>query len=210
MTDEARDPRGLQSAAHWEAIYASGPDDVSWYEESPDTSVELVLSDGVPSTVIDVGSGTSRLADALLDAGVGHVTLLDLSMRALALTVARLDERAGAVTTIVADLLTHHFDEQYDVWHDRVVFHFLTDPDHRAAYAAQAARAVRPGGLVVIGAFAEDGPTRCSGLPVARYDAESLAAELGDAFTLEHTRRREHHTPRDAVQPFTWVVLRRA
>jgi SAM-dependent methyltransferase len=171
--------------------------------------VALVLTDGVPATVIDVGAGASGLPDALLDAGVGRVTLLDLSMGALALTSARLGERANAVTTVVGDVLTHDFDEQYDVWHDRAVFHFLTEPEQRAAYARQVRRAVVPGGLVVIGTFASDGPETCSGLPVARYDAEALASELGEGFDLVESRRAEHHTPWDAVQPFTWVVLRR-
>ena len=210
MSSEARDPRGRQSAAHWERVYARGPEQASWYEESPDLSTELVLSDGVPGSVIDVGAGASLLPDALLDAGVERVALIDLSMTALALTATRLEERANRVTTMVGDVLTHRFDEHYDVWHDRAVFHFLTEREQREVYAAQARRAVRPGGLVVIGAFAEDGPDVCSGLPVERYDAASLAAELGEGFTLVVSRRAEHHTPRDAVQPFTWVVLRRS
>lgn len=210
MSSPAHDPRGEQSAAHWESIYADqGRESASWYEESPDTSVALVLSGGVPRTVIDVGAGATTLPDALLDAGVGHVTLLDVSMSALALTALRLEERASSVTTIVADVLTHGFEEHYDVWHDRAVFHFLTEPEQRAAYAEQVGRAVAPGGLVVIGTFAPDGPETCSGLPVARYDADSLAAELGEGFTLVDSRRAEHHTPWDSIQPFTWVVLRR-
>jgi 2-polyprenyl-3-methyl-5-hydroxy-6-metoxy-1,4-benzoquinol methylase len=206
---EQRDPRGA-GGAHWEQVYAEkGRDQVSWYEETPTTSTELVLLDGVPSHVVDVGAGASMLPDSLLDAGVEHVTLVDLSMSALALTELRLEERGNRVTTVVADVLDLDLDEQYDVWHDRAVFHFLVEPAQRAAYAAQARAAVRTGGLLVVGAFAEDGPEQCSGLPVARYDAASLTAELGEGFTLVETRRAEHHTPWDAVQPFTWVVLRR-
>jgi SAM-dependent methyltransferase len=207
--DQARDPRGVQSAGHWEQVYASGRDRVSWYEETPTLSTELLLSDGVPGHVLDVGAGASTLPDALLDAGVDHVTLLDLSMTALALTSVRLDERANRVTTIVADVLTHTFDEQYDAWHDRAVFHFLVEAEQRAAYSAQVRAALRPGGLLVVGTFAEDGPDSCSGLPVVRYDADALVAELGDGFTRVDARRAEHHTPWDSVQPFTWVVLRR-
>ena len=208
--DQPRDPRATDSSTHWETVWAGkGRESLSWYEESPDTSTALVLSDGVPRTVIDVGAGASMLPDALLDAGVDHVTLLDLSMSALALTSVRLDERANRVTTIVGDVLTAALDEQYDVWHDRAVFHFLVEPGQRAAYVAQVRRALAPGGLLVVGTFAEDGPEQCSGLPVARYDADALVAELGDGFTVVDTRRAEHHTPWDAVQPFTWVVLRR-
>ena len=208
---EAHDPRGTQPAAHWEAVWAEqGTGPLAWYEETPTTSTELVLCDGVPRSVVDVGAGSSFLPEALLDAGVGHVTLLDLSLSALALTALRLEERAGAVDTVVGDVLTHAFDEQYDVWHDRAVFHFLVEPAQRAAYAGQARRAVRPGGLLVVGTFAADGPEQCSGLPVARYDPDALAAELGDGFEPVTSRRAEHHTPWDAVQPFTWVVLRRS
>lgn len=208
MTQQ-RDPRGA-GGAHWEQVYAEkGRDQVSWYEETPATSTELVLLDGVPTHVVDVGAGASMLPDALLDAGVEHVTLVDLSVSALALTELRLAERGNRVTTVVADVLDHEFGEQYDVWHDRAVFHFLVEPAQRAAYARRARSAVRSGGLLVVGAFAEDGPEQCSGLPVARYDASSLAAELGEGFTLVETRRAEHHTPWDSVQPFTWVVLRR-
>jgi SAM-dependent methyltransferase len=193
---DARDPRGEQTSAHWEKVYA---------EQGP----EVVLSAGVPNHVIDVGAGASTLPDALLEAGVGHVTLLDLSMSALALTAVRLEGHGNRATTIVADVLTHAFDEQYDVWHDRAVFHFLVEPQQRAAYTSQVRGALRPGGLLVIGTFAPDGPDSCSGLPVARYDADALAAELGEGFTLLGSRRAEHHTPRDSVQPFTWVVLGR-
>jgi len=207
LPDDARDPRGLLS--HWESVHADTGPDVSWYEEQPTVSADLVLSSGVPRTVIDVGAGTSFLCEALLDAGVEHVTLLDLSMSALALTSVRLEERANRVTTIVGDVLTHDFDEQYDVWHDRGVFHFLVELEQRAAYLGQVRRALARGGLLVVGAYALDGPEQCSGLPVARYDADALAAELGDGFTLEQTRRAEHHTPWDTVQPYTWAVLRR-
>ena len=140
---QARDPRATDSSTHWESVWASkGRESVSWYEESPDTSTALVLSDGVPRTVIDVGAGASMLPDALLDAGVGHVTLLDLSMSALALTAVRLDERATRVTTIVGDVLTAGLDEQYDVWHDRAVFHFLVE--RRAAGGVRLPGAPRP------------------------------------------------------------------
>jgi SAM-dependent methyltransferase len=210
MSAAESDPRSQPPGAHWEQVYAEkGRDQVSWYEESPTTSAELVLSGGVPRSVIDVGAGASMLPDVLLDAGVEEVTLLDLSMNALALTAVRLEADGRRATTIVGDVLTHAFEEQYDVWHDRAVFHFLVEAGQRAAYSSQLRAALRPGGLAVLGTFAEDGPEQCSGLPVARYDAASLAAEVGDGFTLLDSRRAEHHTPWDAVQPFTWVVLRR-
>lgn len=197
-------------SVHWEEVYAAKPaTEVSWYEPTPAVSTRLVLSGGVPEEVIDVGAGASTLADALLDAGVAHVTLVDLSLSALALVSARLDERANEITTIVADILTFALEGVFDVWHDRAVFHFLTDPAERATYAAKAARHVRPGGLLVVGTFAEDGPERCSGLPTQRYDPAALAAQFAAEFEPVTHERVEHQTPWGTLQPFTWVVLRR-
>lgn len=207
MTDHT----GADAAAHWEQVYAAkAHDQVSWYEASPDTSVRLVLGDGpVPAKVLDVGAGASMLPDALIEAGVGQVTLIDLSMRALALTQARLDHLANRAPTIVADVLTYPFVDTFDVWHDRAVFHFLTDPADRQRYADQVLQAVAPGGRVVLGTFAADGPTECSGLPVCRYTPAELVAEFEDGFEPTHNERTEHHTPFGTMQPFTWVVLRR-
>lgn len=198
-------------AQHWESIYsAKGGDEVSWFEANPEVSTRLVLRAGVPGSVVDVGAGASALADALLAAGVAHVTLLDLSVRALAATSSRLAEQGLQVTTVAADVLTYAFDETFDVWHDRAVFHFLTDDADRASYVAQVRRALLPGGLLVVGTFAEDGPETCSGLPVRRYGTEALVEAFGSGFSPEHDKRVEHRTPWGAVQPFTWVVLRRA
>jgi hypothetical protein len=132
----------------------------------------------------------------------------DVSEEALAALRRRLPD-APDVRCVVADVTTWEPDRTWEAWHDRAVFHFLVDPADRSAYAATAARAVAPGGIAVLGTFAPDGPERCSGLPTARYDADALAAELGDRFQLERSEREEHVTPSGAVQPFTWVVLRR-
>jgi SAM-dependent methyltransferase len=205
------DPTGAAAAAYWEQVYAEkGREDVSWYEETPATSARLILADGVPDSVVDVGAGASTLPDVLLEAGVGHVTLVDLSLSALALTQARLDHLANRVDTVVGDVLAWTPDRAYDVWHDRAVFHFLTDAADRAAYVAVLRRALAPGGRVVVATFAEDGPEQCSGLPVCRYSAEELAGELGEGFDLVHAERVEHTTPWGTVQPFTALVLRRA
>ena len=194
---------------HWEGVYAEKSlDDVSWFEATPETSLELVLSGGVPHDVVDVGAGASALVDGLLDAGVEQVTLLDLSSSALAATRARLGDRAAAATTVCGDVLTWAPSTAYDVWHDRAVFHFLTEAADREAYRDRVFSALRPGGLLVVGTFAADGPEQCSGLPTSRYDAAGLAAAFGDGFELVHTRRTEHHTPWGTIQPFTWVVLR--
>lgn len=206
MAGTARTPAG-----HWDAVFSSrAPTEVSWFQPRPDTSVRL-LSAHVPpqGAVVDVGAGTSALVDALLAAGRTDVTLVDVSAAALDAVRERLGERAASVGLVVCDVLAWRPQRTYAAWHDRAVFHFLTAEQDRAAYVALAARAVEPGGVLVLGTFAEDGPTACSGLPTARYDAAALAHLFAPAFRLVAHEREEHRTPAGAVQPFTWVVLAR-
>lgn len=195
---------------HWDDVYRTKrPEEVSWFEADPATSMRLLTGASPrPRSVVDVGAGASRLVDELIAGGVEDVTALDVSEEALAALRRRLPD-APDVRCVVADVTTWEPDRTWEAWHDRAVFHFLVDPADRSAYAATAARAVAPGGIAVLGTFAPDGPERCSGLPTARYDADALAAELGDRFQLERSEREEHVTPSGAVQPFTWVVLRR-
>jgi SAM-dependent methyltransferase len=206
----ARDARGI--AGHWDAVYGSkAVDDVSWYQPDAGSSTRHVLAAAPTSAsrvAVDVGAGTSTLVDELLDEG-WRVTVLDVSAEALAVTRARLGERADAVRFVVADLLAWQPDEGFDVWHDRAVFHFLTDPADRAAYVDAAARAVRPGGAVVLSTFGPEGPEQCSGLPTARYDAAVLGEVFAGAFEVESSGTEVHHTPWGAAQQFTRVTLRR-
>jgi trans-aconitate methyltransferase len=198
-------------AAHWETVYTTKAlTEVSWFEVSADTSLRLIGSRPGAGTAraVDVGAGTSTLADSLVEAGWGHVTALDVSATALDVIRQRIGDDPRA-SYVVSDILTWQPRGRYDLWHDRAVLHFLTDPADRAAYVALAARTVTPGGTLVLGGFAPEGPTHCSGLPVARRTAEQLAAELGDAFTLEHAETQTHHTPAGGAQLFTWVRLRR-
>lgn len=196
--------------SHWDGRYVDvGAEDVSWYEPEPATSLELFDQAGVTTadSVIDVGGGASRLVDELVVRGLTDLAVLDVSQAALDIACQRLGDDAP-VTWIHTDLLEWTPERTWTVWHDRAVFHFLTDPDDRAAYRALLQQVVQPGGLVVVGTFAADGPQSCSGLPVERYDADQLAAELGDQLRFVATTRTEHHTPGGAVQPFTWVALR--
>jgi SAM-dependent methyltransferase len=192
---------------HWDEVYATKPaDTVSWFQPVPEVSLRLVESVGHPSSAfIDVGAGASTLVDELVERGWTDLTVLDVSAEAMHVRQGR----AAAVTPVISDVLTFEPQRTFDIWHDRAVLHFLTEPADVARYVELATRAVRPGGHLVIGTFAEDGPTQCSGLPTVRYDAEALTAAFGDAFTLVHSEREEHRTPWGAVQPFTWVVLRR-
>lgn len=198
-------------AAHWDRVYTRQPHDgVSWYESEPETSVRLIAGAASPADpAVDVGAGTSRLVDRLLELGWDDVTLVDVSAAALADTEARLAAAGRSVQIVVIDLLAWQPERTVGVWHDRAVFHFLVDAADQRRYAELAASSVRPGGIAVLGTFAEDGPTQCSGLPTARYDAAALATVFSEAFVLEHAEREQHVTPSGAVQVFTWVVLRR-
>ncbi len=198
--------------AHWENVYRTkGEREVSWFQECPSTSSELIRSVGARphSAVIDIGGGASRLVDALVAEGYDAVTVLDLSESALAAAKARLDRTAAGVTWIVADVTKWKPIRRYDVWHDRAAFHFLTDAADRSAYVECLREALRPGGYAVIATFALDGPERCSGLPVIRYDAASLGEVLGGDFNLVETRRHDHHTPMGGTQRFQFSVFRR-
>ena len=198
--------------AHWDNVYATkSENEVSWFEESPAISLDLIRATGMApyASVIDVGGGASRLVDALLDDGFEAVTVLDVSEAAIAAAKARLGERAAKVSWVNADVTSWRPTAQFDVWHDRAAFHFLTESRDRAAYAVRVAIAVRPRGHVIIGTFAPDGPERCSGLPVERHDAASLTATLGRTFEFIETRPYEHHTPAGAIQRFQFSRFRK-
>jgi SAM-dependent methyltransferase len=198
--------------AHWDSVYRTKrEDEVSWFQSSPTLSLDLIHAAGAErhASIIDVGGGASRLVDALSDEGFADLTVLDISERATETAKARLGARAAGVTWIVADVTKWEPENTYDVWHDRAAFHFLTAPEDRAAYAQRVLRSVRPGGHVIIGTFALDGPERCSGLPVARHDAESIGKALGPSFELIETRCHQHQTPAGGSQKFQFSRFQR-
>jgi SAM-dependent methyltransferase len=198
--------------AHWENVYRTkGEREVSWFQETPSISLELIRSAGATrhSAIVDIGGGASRLVDALVDEGYAAVTVLDLSESALAAARTRLGQAAAGVTWIVADVVSWTPARRFDVWYDRAAFHFLTDAADRTAYVECLREALRPGGHAIIATFALDGPERCSGLLVIRYDAVSLGKVLGSAFNPVETRRHDHHTPMGSTQRFQFSVFRR-
>jgi len=200
------------SRNHWENVYAGKSENqVSWFQETPALSLELIgLAGAVKNSgIVDIGGGASRLADSLVAQGYEDVTVLDLSAAALAAARARMGDKAGRVKWITADVTGWEPQRAYDIWHDRAAFHFLNARGDQAAYVARLRRALRPGGHAIIGTFAPDGPERCSGLLVSRYDAAALAATLGEGFELTDTRRHEHVTPWGAVQKFQFSTFRR-
>lgn len=196
---------------HWEGVY-QGKDEseVSWYQEYPDISLQLIERAGIgtDAAVIDVGGGASVLVDNLLQKGFSRITVLDISSAALECTRQRLAERAGEVEWRVADVTRFKPDHSYALWHDRAVFHFLTDALDRRRYIEVLQSALQEGGYLLLATFALDGPEQCSGLPVERYDAEKMQAVLGEAFILLESRREHHITPAEREQRFTYALFR--
>jgi SAM-dependent methyltransferase len=201
-----------KSKEHWEAVYRTkGETDVSWFQEDPRLSLELITS--VPPArggrIIDVGGGASVLVDRLLDLPFKEITVLDISDTALGKARARLGERAKRVRWVVADVTEAADLGTFDVWHDRAVFHFLTDAADRVKYIELARQTVPEGGHLIIASFADDGPQRCSDLDVCRYNAETMRAELGEGFSFVRGARETHTTPRGSSQAFFYGVFKR-
>jgi SAM-dependent methyltransferase len=209
----AQDVTRIQAQDHWERVYTTKPSDgVSWFQAHAEQSLRLIRASGLPSSaqIMDVGGGASTLVDDLLAHGYSALTVLDLSAAALEQVRARLGAQGRRVRWLVGDITQAELPQHaYDLWHDRAVFHFLTEAEQRRAYVAQVLHALRPGGHVVVATFAEDGPAQCSGLPVARYSPDALQAEFGAPFELLEQRREAHRTPTGAVQQFIYCHCRR-
>lgn len=197
---------------HWENVYSTkGETDVSWFQESPAPSLELIhlVKAKQSDAIVDVGGGASRLVDSLLAEGFGDLTALDLSAAALETARKRLGAKGEEVKWIVGDATLWEPPQTYDVWHDRAAFHFLTDATQQAAYMERLKRALKTEGHLIMGTFALDGPEKCSGLPVARHSSDSLADLLGPGFELVDSRRHNHSTPWGSVQRFQFSTFKR-
>jgi 2-polyprenyl-3-methyl-5-hydroxy-6-metoxy-1,4-benzoquinol methylase len=202
----------MDRRSHWDDVYRTkGPEQVSWFQAEARLSRALIERSAPDRSarIVDVGAGASLLTTALLQAGYHHLTIVDLSAAALALAQERLGSAATAVTWRVGDVLDLDFaPAAFDVWHDRAVFHFLTQPEERMRYVAQVRHAVAPGGHVLVATFAEDGPLRCSGLEVARYSPTALHHQFGQDFELIASEREIHTTPAGTQQAFTYCLCR--
>lgn len=198
---------------HWDQVYDSkSADAVSWYQARPDTSLAFIADSQLPldAPLLDVGGGVSTLVDHLLALGHTDVSVLDLADRALSQSQARLgDAEARRAHWLVGDVTRFAPARRYALWHDRAVFHFLIDQAARTAYLDTLRRTLAPGGTVVVATFAADGPARCSGLEVARYDADALCSQFGDEFERMAAARDTHVTPWGSQQAFTYLRLRR-
>ncbi len=201
-----------QRRSHWEEVYSTKEEPgLSWHQDRPDVSLELAEAIGLDETsaVIDIGGGTSLFVDLLLKMGLTDLAVLDVSGAALERTRKRLGPAAGTVRWITADITEWRPDRRYDLWHDRAVFHFLTEPADRQAYLAALREAIAPGGHAIIATFAPDGPERCSGLPVIRYSPKSLGETLGQDFERLADRAERHVTPWGTPQSFQYSLFRR-
>lgn len=202
----------MDPKTHWDKVYTTkAPDAVSWYRQHLETSLALIER-AVPSrsaSIIDVGGGESTLVDDLLRRGYENITVLDISQAAIEVTKSRLGLAAEQGHWLVADITTVELEQRtYDLWHDRAVFHFLTTVEQRTAYVRQVARSVKRGGHVIVSTFGPEGPLKCSGLEVARYDAVSLHREFGARFHLVESSTELHETPFETTQQFLYCYCR--
>jgi len=203
----------MDAKTHWETIYASkAPDAVSWYRPHLETSLALIERAAVgnkSASIIDVGGGESTLVDDLLARGYENITVLDVSQVAIEVTKERLGRAAERARWITADITQVQGEPpSCDVWHDRAVFHFLTAAEQRIAYVRNVANTVKPGGHVIVSTFGPEGPTKCSGLEVMRYDAESLHNQFGVHFRLVESSKELHRTPFGSTQQFLYCYCR--
>ena len=202
----------MNAQTHWENIYGTkAPDAVSWYRAHLEKSLELIehAARGHSASIIDVGGGESTLVDDLVARGYRNITVLDISQIAIDVTKKRLGSASEDIHWLIADITSAELEPRsYNVWHDRAVFHFLTTADARMAYVRQVAKAVRAGGHVIVSTFGPEGPTKCSGLDVVRYDAEALHEEFGVRFQLLGSSAELHQTPFGTTQQFLYCLCR--
>jgi ubiquinone/menaquinone biosynthesis C-methylase UbiE len=192
---------------HWERVYKKNkPDKLGWYQDHPEMSLKLVTATGVgvDGNIIDVGGGTSKLAGKLLDQGYKRLTVLDISGSSIERTKLQHGEKSKQITWIEADVTNFNFTESFDIWHDRAVFHFLTNANDRQRYVDSLNHALKPGGHLIISTFGLKGPPKCSGLNIVRYSAETLHKEFGDNFVMIETFDEVHDTPSKDQQNFIY------
>lgn len=202
----------MSAKHHWDGVYSTkGEDDLSWHQEQPEVSLRLIQETGLPRNrgVIDIGGGTSPLASHLVEAGYSRVTVLDVSAAAIENAKGRSGRHADAIEWIEEDITVFVPGRTYGVWHDRAVFHFLTEKEDRRKYRITLDQAVPAGGHVILATFSLDGPQQCSGLPVRRYDAALMSSELGDRFKLVREAHETHVTPWGREQKFNYFHFRR-
>jgi len=202
----------MSRKSHWDTVYEGKADnEVSWYQSKPELSLSFIKHSNVPRSgnIIDVGGGASQLVDCLVEDGFENITVLDISGAALRVAEKRLGENAKSIDWIEADITQFQCAQTFDLWHDRAVFHFLTQASDRKKYIDLLRQAIRPGGYVIIAAFAIGGPEKCSGLDIVQYDAPKLSRELGETFILVEQEDEAHITPGGKVQAFGYYRFKK-
>ena len=203
----------MNRKTHWENVYQSKSDrQVSWYREHLDNSLRLILETGAgrEAAIVDVGGGSSTLADDLLDDGFADITVLDISAAAIEKSRARLGAKAAQLEWLEADITQAALPEnRFDIWHDRAVFHFLTEAEDRRKYVRQVMRSLKPGGHIIVASFGLGGPQKCSGLDVVRYSPETMHDEFGSKFELVRSLNETHETPFGTTQEFVYCYCRK-
>lgn len=200
----------IERKKHWETVYENKtPDQVSWTQEVPRTSLDFINSFGLPKTakIIDIGGGDSKLVDCLLNDGYENITVLDISEKALERAKKRLGDDAKKVSWIVSDITAFKPDTSFDIWHDRAAFHFLTAPEQISKYKAIAGKWVS--GFLAIGTFSKDGPKKCSGLDISQYSEESLSEVFSNDFKIIDCLTEDHSTPFDTTQNFLFCSFKK-
>ncbi len=203
----------MDAKSHWETIYKTkSSKDVSWYTPSLNKSLELIRSLDLPknAAIIDVGGGASTLPDDLLAEGFKSITVLDISSEALEVSKKRLGDKANLIQWIESDLTKVSLPvSKYDLWHDRAVFHFLTQQETRVKYVDVLKNTLKLGGHILIATFGSNGPLKCSGLDIVRYSSQDLQRELGDFFQLTKEYTENHTTPFNTTQEFIYCLFKR-
>jgi len=213
-TSPARHSTGCQHPGwkgHWERQYAERiPTEVSWYQSHPQHSLSMIGDAGIGTTasILDVGGGASTLVDHLLTTGYRDITVLDIARTSINRAQERLGDRSQQVTWVESDITDYVPGQTFDIWHDRAVFHFLTDEDDRAAYLESLHRALKADGQVIIATFSDSGPSQCSGLDVMHYTPETLSQVMGPRLRLAETLTEEHSTPNGGLQQFVYCRFR--
>jgi len=197
---------------HWERVYSDKEStEVSWYQQHPESSLALIKATGIDHSarIIDIGGGASTLVDCLLDAGYQNLSVLDIAHSAIEQAKRRLGDRSDKVEWLECDITGFVPELPFDLWHDRAVFHFLTDEADRSSYVQAMSKALNPGAYAIIATFDLSGPEKCSGLEVVRYSPETMSTVLGDGFQLVETSKEEHKTPGGSSQSFVYCRFKR-
>ncbi len=212
VNNPALDETAFDRKDHWDNIYSDKKAvEVSWYQQYPKQSMALIKATGIDlsASIIDIGGGASTLVDALLAADYKKLSVLDISRAAIEQAKARLGQQADAVEWLAQDITTFVAKAPFAVWHDRAVFHFLTDAADRARYVKAMSSALNPGSHAIVATFDLDGPEKCSGLDIVRYSPETMSEVFGDGFKLVETQTEKHTTPGGASQSFVYCRFTR-